>query len=219
MHGNEDSRNTETEYFRSDISHITGLNVRRNEKVIHNPGVPYLVSTPDGLVYDRLTTIVGTVEIKYVSEKAKAHGLQLTKDQNGFEKWCVSSGHPWLTQMFVQMVTTRAEFSILAMKKEGRWVTVRVEYDEEIAQKIIRNIWSAYKVTILKLPKETLEKKCTMLKKRVGRPKKKCKSVRKHNFPKLQTLMNISIEPWTESVNSTIDTTSPLTENDHDLTS
>lgn len=154
---------------------------RSNSKVCFNPRLPFMSSRPDGFVYLKPGVPVATIEVKsygqMFSDKLPT-GLVGNSEKGSYT---ISSGHQWLTQVVVQMLSSRVDLAYLVVVDSvGAMITVLLSLDTTKASRLVRNCWKSYVKTITSLPEDNLE-----IKERLMVPKKGNPKLRRNGYKKI----------------------------------
>jgi hypothetical protein len=148
--------------------------------------LPYLVSTPDGIVKNGAINNIATIEVKTdstgkdlltyakLSAYDKNFGMKVTINPDGTVSGELRRGHPWRTQVLVQMLVLRVEKAYVGLKVAGKWALAVEHRDRELLCRVAQNVQSAH-LRILSQYSSDIVKDFDHYKPKMGRPKKKVK--------------------------------------------
>lgn len=172
-------------FFKLVNNKINGNLARRNNKTFINPSLPHLSATPDGLIYQGADKIVGIVEIKSLKAedqetywkkanyKRRGLGVILRREtEEGHIMESIRPGHPWLAQIYLQMVVLRVKKAVLVLRVGNEWRQIEVPFCPNKAYCLVSNATRTYFTILKKLAKKTLSRKQIEFKSLKGRPKK-----------------------------------------------
>ena len=177
-------REAEKEFFKLQAGTYKEFRIRPNYKTWVNPSIPYLTSTPDGLVLSGLKEVVAVIELKSTScltiqdlefdcRTSRKHGVYVHTDvQTNEPSIKLRPGHQWFTQLSVQMIVHRVSWAILGLRVADSWFTTTVYGEEGRHRQLVLNTIKSYSRLLNKVSESNWIESAVMTRKR-GRPKKK----------------------------------------------